>query len=325
MTNPDAVVVGSGPNGLAAAITLARAGLRVLVVEAHGAVGGGMRTAERTLPGYHHDVCSAVHPLALSSPFFRSVPLEGVAWLNSPAALAHPFPDGAVALLERDLGETERRLGGDGPTYRRLVEPFVRRWDDLAPMILDPLAWPTHPVLMARFGLQALRSATHVAARFRTREARGLFAGIAAHAMVPLEAPATASFGLVLATAAHAVGWPLARGGSQRLADALVAHLVSLGGAVETEHHVRSLHELPSARAYLLSVPPRVLVELAGERLPRRYTDALLRFRHGPGSFKMDFALDGPIPWRNPECLRAATVHLGGPFEDIARAERAVH
>jgi phytoene dehydrogenase-like protein len=324
----DAVVVGSGPNGFAAAITLARAGRSVLLLEAKATVGGGMRSSALTLPGFVHDVCSAIHPLGKGSPFFKTLPLEdhGLAWIPPPAAAAHPLDDGAAAILEGSVEATADGLGADGAAYRRLMEPLVRDWDALAPDLLGPLRLvPRHKLALLRFGLRGLWPASTLArALFRGPRARALFAGLAAHSILPLERPFTAAFGLVLGALGHAVGWPLPRGGSQQIADALAAHLRSLGGEIVTGAMVDSVDELPQARSILLDVTPRQLLKMAGHRLPGRYRRRLERYRYGPGVFKLDAALDGPIPWRAAACARAGTVHLGGTLEEIAAAEAAV-
>jgi phytoene dehydrogenase-like protein len=323
----DAIVVGAGPNGLAAAIALARAGRSVRVIERAETVGGGARTSEMTGPGYLHDVCSAIHPMVLGSPFLAELPLaeHGLEMINPPAPLAHPFDDGTAAMLERSVDDTAAGLGPDCQAYRGLFAPLVRDTGRLMPQLLGPPRPPRHPLALARFGLSALRSATAVArARFAGREARALFAGAAAHSMLPLDVPATAAFGLVLTMLGHAVGWPLPRSGSQRIADAMASYLSELGGEITTGEEVRSLDQLPAARAVLLDLTPRQLVAVAGDRLPASYRRRLERYRYGPGVCKVDFALDGPIPWRAEACGRAATVHLGDTLDEIAAAERAV-
>jgi phytoene dehydrogenase-like protein len=325
MADVEAIVVGSGPNGLAAAITLARAGVSVRVLEAANVVGGGMRTEELTLPGYAHDVCSAIHPLGVASPFFRSVPLAdlGVEWIESSAALAHPFDDGTAALLERSVEATGETLGADAKRYVRIFGPLARDCDALVPDILAPLGIPAHPVAFTRFGARAgMPAATLARLSFRGPRARGFFAGMSAHSLLPLTQPATAAFGLMLGMLGHAVGWPFPRGGSQKLADALAAHLRTLGGEIETGTCVESLAELADAKAIMLDVTPRQLVALAGGTLPSGYRQKLEKFRYGPGVFKVDWALDGPIPWAAGECTRAATVHLGGTLEEIVASER---
>ena len=322
----DAVVVGSGPNGLAAAITLARAGCSVLVVEAAETIGGGLRSQPLTLPGFVHDVCAAIHPLAAASPFFRSLPLaeHGVTWIEPDAPLAHPFDDGRTLLLERSLRHTSAGLGADGGAYVNLMAPLVRHWESLMDMLLGPLRMPRQPLLLARFGLSGIRSAQDLArGKFTGEEARALFAGLAAHAVLPLDRRPTAAFGLVLAILGHAVGWPLVHGGSQRLADAMASYLVSLGGEIQANAPVNCIADLPASRVVLLDVTPRQVLRLAGHRLPNSYRRQLERYRYGPGVFKMDWALDGPIPWRAETCRGAATVHLGGTLEEIARAEQA--
>jgi phytoene dehydrogenase-like protein len=322
---PDAIVVGSGPNGLAAAIALARAGVSVRVLEAADVVGGGMRSEELTLPGFVHDVCSAIHPLAKASPFFRSVPLDelGVEWIESPAALAHPFDDGTAAVLERSPEATGDTLGRDAKGWRRLFGGLTRDVESILDDLLGPIHVPAHPLAFARFGaLAGLPAAALARLAFRGPRARGLFAGLSAHSLLPLTQPATAAFGLTLGMLGHAVGWPFPRGGSQRLADALAAHLRSLGGEIETGRRVESLAELGDTAAVLLDVTPRQLVAIAGQALPAGYRRRLGRYRYGPGVFKVDWALDGPIPWRAEECARAATVHLGSTLEEIVASER---
>jgi phytoene dehydrogenase-like protein len=318
-------VVGSGPNGLAGAITLARAGRSVLVYEAASTVGGGSRSAELTGPGFLHDVCSAVHPLVLASPFMSSVPLQehGLKLIQPPMPLAHPLDDRAVT-LDRSVEATARDLGVDGRTYERLFAPLVRDAERLASDVMGPLRVPHHPWAMTRFGLNALRSAEGLTARFRGREARALLAGIAAHSMLSLDRVTTAAYALMLALLAHAVGWPIPEGGSQRISDALVGYLGELGGEIVTDRRISSLEELPAADIVLLDVTPRQVIEIAGRDLPPSYRNQLTRFRYGPGAFKVDWALDGPVPWKDAECARAGTVHVGGTFEEIAASERAV-
>jgi phytoene dehydrogenase-like protein len=323
---PESIVVGAGPNGLAAAIVLARAGLSVRVLEAGDSVGGGARSAELTLPGFVHDVCSAIHPLGVASPFFRSLPLEGhgLEWVDPPAALAHPFEDRTAILLERSPDAAVRGLTEDEERWRQLFGPLVRDADSLLEDVLAPLHVPAHPLLLARFGARAALPATTVARlSFDGARARGVFAGLAAHSMLPLGRPPTAAFGLVLGLLGHAVGWPFPRGGSQRLSDALASYLRALGGEIETGRRVESLAELGDADVVLLDITPRGLLALAGDRLPPFYRRGLERYRYGPGVFKLDWALDAPIPWRAEECSRAATVHLGATLEEIAASEAA--
>jgi phytoene dehydrogenase-like protein len=320
----DAVIVGAGPNGLAAAITFARAGLKVLVLESKDTPGGGCRTAEITLPGFHHDVCAAIHPIGIVSPFFRELPMArfGLEWVKCPRPLAHPLPGGGAAVLAHSLEETARGLGEDGPAWMKLMRPFVEQASQLFEEILRPIRFPSRPWLMARFGLTALQSCERlVKARFRGHAARALFGGCAAHSFLPLDAAASASFGLVLALAGHAVDWPCAKGGSQRVIDAMAACLRELGGTIYTGVHVRTLKDIPPSRVVLFDLTPRQIVAIAGDSLPARYRRQLERFRYGPGVFKIDWALNAPIPWRNHECLEAGTVHVGGAYESIAAAE----
>ena len=326
----DAVVIGAGPNGLAAAIRVAQTGRSVIVLEAEETIGGGTRSATLTLPGFIHDVCSAVHPLAVSSSFFRTLPLAryGLEFIDPEIPLAHPLDNTAVALT-RSVEETSAGLGADASAYLRVMRPLVRNADFLmrqffAPLRLTP-AMAAHGPLLARFGTMAIRSAVGLGnAIFKQAPARALLAGLAAHAIQPLENLSTGGYGLMLAVSAHAFGWPVVRGGSQKIADALVGELQSLGGRVMTGRRVVSMADLPPARAYLFDVTPRQLVTIAGEALPRSYLNQLNRFRYGPGVFKLDWALDAPIPWRDPRCLRAGTIHLGGSLEEIAASEASV-
>lgn len=324
----DAVVVGAGPNGLSAAIVLARAGLSTLVIEAEAEPGGGCRSRASTLPGFIHDPCSTVHPLGKSSRFFRSLGLErhGLRWVDPEACVAHLLDAGDAVFMERSLAATAEPLGRDAAAYVELFEPFVEHFERLMQMLLGPLRWPEDPVLLARFGLSALPSLERLARqRFRGEAAPALLAGIAAHAMLPLDRMATASFGLVLGAAAHAVGWPLAAGGSRAIADALVACLSESGGELRLNEPITHYQQLPKARAYLFDVTPRQLLAIFRDAMPEHYARRLRRFRYGPGVFKIDWALDGPIPWRDPRCLRAGTVHLSGSLAQISAAEAAVH
>ena len=318
-----AAVVGGGPNGLAAAIVLGQAGQNVALYEAAERVGGGLRTSELTLPGFRHDVCSAIHPLGFASPVFRGLRLEekGVKWVQPAAPLAHPLDDGTAVMLERSIDETAAGLGVDGAAYRRLVTPIVTGWESLAADLLSPPGLPKHPLRLARFGRAAVRSAQAVAKRFEGERARALLAGLAGHSVIPLSARPSASFGLVLAALGHSVGWPFPEGGSERLAEGLAAVLRELGGEIFTGRTISRLDELPEAEPILLSLTPRQFLELAGGRLPDRYRKRLARYRYGPAAFKLDWALSEPIPWKDPDSRRAGTVHVGGTFEEIARSE----
>lgn len=325
----DAIVVGSGPNGLAAAITLARAGCSVLVLEANSTIGGGARSTELTLPGFVHDICSAVHPLAVGSPFFQQLPLHqaGLTWIQPEIPLAHPLDDGSAACLYRDVDLTASGLGDDARGYRFLMRPLVRDWEKLANEFLQPiLHLPRSPVALARFGIAAVCPATLLARTFfKCESPRALFAGLAAHSFLPLSAPGSSAFGLVLAAAGHAVGWPIPRGGSQTIADALAGCFKQLGGKIDLGRRVKSLDNLPKSRALLLDLSPWQFAGIAGDRLPSRYRRRLEHFRHAPGVFKIDYALSSPVPWKAEACRRAGTVHLGGTMDEIAAAEREVN
>jgi phytoene dehydrogenase-like protein len=321
-------VIGSGPNGLAAAITLARAGLKVDVYEAEAQLGGGVRTMELTLPGFKHDFGSAVHPMAAGSPFFATLPLEqhGLHWIHGSAPLAHPLDDGSAVMLERDLLDTEAAWGRDGRAWRRVVEPLVKHWPEFARDALGPLTRiPRHPFLMARFGTYAFQPALRLAKNlFAGERARALFAGLAAHSFLSLDEPLSSAAGLVLGAAAHAVGWPIAQGGSQAITDALADHFRELGGEMHAGRCIARLDELDAADALVLcDVTPRQLVSIGADRLKARYRKSLGRYRYGPGAFKIDYALSEPIPWRAKECCRAISVHLGGTLEEVALSEYA--
>lgn len=322
-TEYDAIVVGSGPNGLAAAITLQQTGLSVLIVEGHTDTGGGLRTSELTLPGYWSDVCSAIHPMAAGSPFLQTLPLDkfGLEYIHPPVLAAHPFDGGTAAILKRDLNETASLLGLDKDAYLNLLRPVVKSWPGLAPDVLGPLHFPKHPLDLARFGLQALRSANSISKGFSTKEAKGLWAGMAAHSLLSLDTLSTAAVGLVLMANGHLTGWPLPRGGSQRIAAALVAYFKSLGGKIQTDHYVTSLSDLPSAKAILFDITPKQLLRIAGESFDGLYRWQLKKYRYGTGVFKVDWALEGPVPFTAPECRQAGTVHLGNTIEEIARSE----
>jgi phytoene dehydrogenase-like protein len=326
VSRPDAVVVGAGPNGLAAAICLAEVGWSVQVVEAAATPGGGCRTAELTLPGFRHDVGSTIHATAWLSPFFRSLDLPGlgVEWALPEAPLAHSFIDRPAVVVERDLEATGRRLGVDGARYSLLISPLVRERDAFASSVLGPLLrLPAHPLFLARFGAAAALPASLAVRLFRTEEARALFAGTAAHSTTSLGQPFTTAFALTMLGTAHGGGWPVARGGSQAIADALAARLRQLGGSLECGHEIRQMSELPEARAYLFDLSPSQLAHIAAADLPPRYLRALRRFQPGPGVFKLDYALSGPVPWRDPACGRAGTVHVGGSLHDVVASEGA--
>ena len=322
----DAVVVGAGPNGLAAAVYLAQAGASMLVLEAADDIGGGTRSGELTLPGFVHDRCSAVHPMAILSPYLRRLALadHGLRWIQPPASVAHPLDDRPAVLLTRSLADTAAGLDGDSRAYRRLIEPFLSDPHGLYGDALAPLGLPRHPLLLLRFGLVGLRSAAGLARRFAGASARALLAGCAGHAILPFDRLVTGAVALLFLIAGHVEAWPVAAGGSQAIARALAGLLAASGGRIETGAHVRSLADLPVARVYLFDTSPAQLAAIAEPVLPARYVRRLRRYRYGPGVFKLDWALDGPIPWRDPRCLDASTVHVGGRFEELAAAEAAV-
>lgn len=320
----DAVVVGSGPNGLSAAIRMRQAGLSVLVLEGRDTVGGGTRTAELTLPGFKHDICSAIHPLAAASPFFKTLPLSdyGLEYIYPPVAAAHPFDDGRVATLTNSLEETSHGLGSDGKRYREIFAPLVRQWPGIVSDVLGPLTLPSKPFDFAAFGLKALTSASYFAKNFETREAKGLWGGMAAHAIQPLTNIATSAIGLVLLITGHSIGWPYPRGGSHQITLALASYFKSIGGQIETGSYVTSMEQLPSSHAVLFDVTPKQLLSIAGHKFSDLYRWQLGRYRYGMGVFKVDWALDAPTPFTAAACREAGTVHLGNTFDEIADAER---
>lgn len=323
-----ACVIGSGPNGLSAAIVLAQAGLEVEVFEAESQLGGAARTMELTLPGFHHDFGSAVHPMAAGSPFFSSLPLQdyGLEWIHAPVPLAHPLDDGTAVVLERSLESAKAAMGADGEAWRTLMAPFAVHWSELAKDILSPLLKvPRHPFLMAKFAQDAVPSATFVARRrFRNERTRALFAGLAAHSFLSLDAPLSASFGLVMAAAAHAVGWPIPRGGSQSITNALAAHLARLGGRITASTRIENIRQLPKCDVMLFDVTPRQMLHISGEQLSPAYRSGLANYKYGPGVFKVDYALSAPIPWTAPECALSGTVHVGGTMAEIVASEAAM-
>ena len=324
----DAIVVGAGPNGLAAGIVLARAGLQVLILEGNPVAGGGARSAELTLPGFIHDPCAAVHPFGKASPFFRSLPLaeHGLKWIEPESPMAHPLDGGKAIVVERDFEATVAALGTDGPAYRRSVSFWVEHWEELFADLVGPLPLPPrHPFTIARVAPHSILPADILARLlFRNEATQALFAGMAGHSMLPLNCPLTGAFGLMLSMLSHVVGWPIVQGGTQGLANALISYYRSLGGELVTGHWVKSMPELPETRVVLFDAPPRTVLSIAGDWLPAGYRRQLGRFRYGQGVFKIDYALNGPIPWENPACTRTATLHLGGTLEEIAVSEKAV-
>ncbi len=320
----DAIVVGSGPNGLAAAILLQQNGLSVLLIEGKDTIGGGMRSAELTLPGYLHDICSAIHPLAVASPFFETLPLaaHGLEYIYPGIAAAHPFDTGSAAVLKNTVNETAALLGNDQRAYKNLMQPVVDSWPSIASDVLGPLHFPKHPWAMIKFGLTALRSATSITGGFKTEHAKGLFAGMAAHSMQPLTNLSTAAIAVVLLSAGHLKGWPLPKGGSQQIANALASYFISLGGKIETNTYVKSLEQLPSSHAVLFDTSPRQLLQIAGHKFSNIYKGQLERYRYGMGVFKVDWALAGPIPFTAQECRHAGTVHIGNTLSEIVASEQ---
>ena len=324
-TDYDAIVVGSGPNGLTAAITLQQKGLSVLIVEAKNTIGGGLRSAELTIPGFQHDICSAIHPLAVASPFFNSLPLHkhGLTFIQPKIAVAHPLDDGKSAVLSNSVEETAGLLGSDKDNYLKLIEPITKQWDALLPELLAPLHFPKDPVNFAKFGLKALQPATWIANKFESREAKALWAGMAAHSIQPLSNLTTSAIGLVLMTAAHKQGWPIPKGGSQSLSKALASYFMSIGGEIKTDFLVTSLDQLPSTKAILFDITPRQLLKIAGHRFSNIYKWQLEKYRYGMGVFKVDWALDGKIPFTSEQARDAGTLHLGNTFAEIAASELA--
>jgi len=320
----NAVIIGSGPNGLAAGIRLAQAGWSVKIFERNKTVGGGTRTQELTLPGFYHDVCSAIHPLAKASPFLQTLPLEkyGVEWIQPEVPVAHPREDHPSCYIFRSLDKTANQFGKESITYRQIMEPFIRHWDELIPEILAPFSlFPNHPFLMARFGLEGLHSADTFTAKLRTSKMRALFAGLAAHGILPFHKMATAAIGLVLGIAAHTVGWPFPKGGAHNLTKAMAKHFQSLGGKIETEAEITSLTQLPPTDTILFNITPTQILNIAGKKLPASYIRKLQDYKYGSGVFKLDFALNDPIPWIDEICRNAGTVHIGNTYEEIANSE----
>lgn len=327
MRNYDAIIIGSGPNGFAAAITLAQSGLYVAMFEAKETIGGGMRSAELTLPGFTHDICSAIHPLGVSSPFFRSLPLTdyGLEWLFPQIALAHPFEDATAALLKTSIDETGQTLGIDRQSYKNLMKPLKDEWNLILDDLLGPLSFPHHPIAMGKFGLKALRSAQGlINSYFKEKYARALFTGLAAHAALPLDQYITAAFGLILGTLGHTIGWPTPKGGSQNLANALAAYFQYLGGEIVTNHPITNLNDLPPSKIILCDITPRQFLEIAKDKITGGYKQDLEKFRYGQGIFKVDWALSDPIPWKASECRKAGTLHLGGEAENIIQSEKEI-
>ncbi|MFD2866823.1 phytoene desaturase family protein [Mucilaginibacter antarcticus] len=320
----DAVIVGSGPNGLAAAILMQQQGLSVMLIEGKDTIGGGLRSAELTLPGFTHDICSAIHPLAVASPFFKTLPLadHGLEYLYPGIAAAHPFDDGTAAFLDHSIEKTAAQFGVDEKVYAYLMHSVTKAWPLIENDTLGPLGFPKHPLVMANFGLKALTSATYFVNRFKTIQARGLFGGMAAHAIQPLSNLATSAIGLVLMSAGHLKGWPVPKGGSSAIANALAGYFEAIGGEIATGTFIKSMDQLPSANAVLFDITPKQLLQIAGHKFSSLYKWQLERYRYGMGVFKVDWALDGPIPFTAETCRRAGTIHLGNTFEEIAQTEQ---
>ena len=323
-TSYDAIVVGSGPNGLAAAIRLAAEGLSVKVFEASNTIGGGMRTKELMETGFQHDICSAIHPLAASSPYLKHLPLDefGLEWIRPDFPVAHPMDDAPAVVMHHSINKTMEELGTDGEAYRSAFEPVAKKWSTLTPDFLGPLRFPKHPIDLAQFGLKALQPASFFQKRFNEERAKALFAGLVAHSILPLNAISTTAIGLVLGAAGHAVGWPLPKGGSQSIANAMAGYLKSMGGEIETGTEITTIDQLPSHRAVLMDITPRQLIDIAGDRLPGSYVNRLKKFRYGSGVFKIDYILSEQVPWNDPRCKKAGTIHLGGTFDEIAAGEK---
>ena len=320
----DAIIIGSGPNGLSAAIRLAEQGLSVKIFEASDTIGGGMRTKELMQPGFHHDICSAIHPLAASSPYLKHLPLDkyGLEWITPDYPVAHPMDDAPAVVMHHSIKETMEELGPDGDSYRSAIESITENWETLTRDFLGPLSIPDHPIDLALFGLKALQPASLFQKRFSDERAKALFAGLAAHSILPLNAIATSAIGLVLGAAGHAVGWPLPKGGSQSIAEAMAGYFKSMGGEIETGSEIRSLDQLPSHKAVLMDVTPRQLISIAGDRLPGSYINRLKKYRYGSGVFKIDYILSEQVPWKDARCKKAGTIHLGGTFDEIAEGEK---
>lgn len=323
----DAIVIGSGPNGFAAAITLARSNLKVLIVEARETIGGGLRSSPLTLPGFIHDICSAIHPLGAASPFFLTLPLKehGLEWIHPEACLAHPFEDGSSVLLYKSMEDTISNLGEDGEKYKNIFTSLIDKWEDLSEDILSPLKLPAHPITLTKFGINAVQPAKFFAERnFKGSRARALFMGLAGHSIMPLTKPLTSAIGIVLGILGHHIGWPMPKGGSQMIASSMASYLKSLGGEIITGFYVKDIDELPSAKVYLLDTGPNQLAAIAGERLTSFYLNQLQKYRYGPGIFKVDWALNSAIPFKSKDCLKAGTIHLGNSYEEIVEAEKVI-